>query len=212
MPDLSVSKKNLKTLFSELQGKKFIIPDYQRPYKWNIEKCETLWKDIEDFMSNEAQDNKDYFLGTIVTFVNNDKNQEIIDGQQRITSFLLLLRAFYRKLEDMVEDDDVRGLKHQIAPCIWDINSISQKVEDKKTIRIKSLVATEKDNDIFHSILEIGIADIVANDNYSKNYIFFKKCCDEYAQNYPLKWKELCVTILNKCIMLPIECDTPEIA
>ena len=62
MPELNVSKKNLKTLFSELQGKKFIIPDYQRPYKWNIEKCATLWEDIEDYMNNESQPNADYFL------------------------------------------------------------------------------------------------------------------------------------------------------
>ena len=51
MTKLHIDKKSIGSLFSELKGKKFIIPDYQRPYKWDKEKCETLWNDIEDFFS-----------------------------------------------------------------------------------------------------------------------------------------------------------------
>ncbi|WP_322548998.1 DUF262 domain-containing HNH endonuclease family protein [Flavobacterium psychraquaticum] len=214
MPELHVSKKTIGKLFSEMQGKKFIIPDYQRPYKWNVEKCETLWNDIENFTITEAQSGSDYFLGTIVSYVNGDKDQEIIDGQQRITSFFLLLRAFFRKLEDMLEDEEghVVGLKNQLAPCLWDIDAISQKVTDKKKIHINSQVATAEDNHIFHNILETGVCDAVATDNYSNNYRFFKKQCDSYAETNPMQWKQLCITIIQKCIILPIECDTPETA
>lgn len=211
MAELHVSKKPIGKLFSDMQRKKFIIPDYQRPYKWNIEKCETLWNDIENFTRTEAQNGSDYFLGTIVTYKNGN-DQEIIDGQQRVTSFFLLLRAFYRKLEDMREDDDVRGLKSLIAPCIWDINRISQKVSDKTKIHIVSLVATEEDNQTFHDILATGTAQEDKKDNYSVNYCYFKKKCDQYAADNPLQWKELCVTILENCIVLPIECDAQDTA
>lgn len=212
MAELHVSKKTISKLLSEMQNRKFVIPDFQRPYKWNIEKCETLWNDIENFTLTDAKTGSDYFLGTIVSYVNEDKNQEIIDGQQRITSFFLMLRAFYRKLEDMNEDEDVIGLKNQLAPCIWDINPISQKVSDKTKIHIESLVATEEDNTVFHKILETGISSEFANDNYSANYRYFKNQCDDYAEKNPLQWKQLCITILQKCIILPIECDTPETA
>ncbi|MDY3548382.1 DUF262 domain-containing HNH endonuclease family protein [Riemerella anatipestifer] len=212
MAELHVSKKTIGKLFSEMQNKKFVIPDYQRPYKWNIEKCETLWSDIENFAQTDSKNGADYFLGTIVSYVNDNKNQEIIDGQQRITSFMLLLRSFYKKLEDMVEDEDVIGLKNQLAPCIWDINAISQKVSDKTKIHIISEVATEEDNEIFHKILESGETVHNATDNYSKNYNFFKVKCDEYATTNPMQWKELCVTILQKCIVLPIECDAQDTA
>ncbi|SDF54489.1 Uncharacterized conserved protein, contains ParB-like and HNH nuclease domains [Chitinophaga filiformis] len=195
-----------------MQNRKFIIPDYQRPYKWNIEKCETLWNDIEDFSQTDAKIGSDYFLGTIVSYLNEERYHEIIDGQQRITSFMLLLRAFYSKLESMIEDDDVIGLKNQLAPCIWDINPISQRVSNKNKIHIQSLVATEEDNDTFHRILETGNASELAFDNYSLNYLFFKKKCDEYATKLPMQWKELCVTILQKCIILPIECDAQDTA
>ena len=212
MADLHVSKKTVGKLFSEMQNRKFVIPDYQRPYKWNIEKCETLWNDIENFAQTDAKSGADYFLGTIVSYVNEDKNQEIIDGQQRITSFMLLLRSFYKKLDDMVEDEDVIGLKNQLAPCIWDINPISQKVTDKTKIHIVSEVATEEDNETFHKILETGLIIENTADNYSKNYRFFKEKCDEYATLNPMQWKELCVTILQKCIILPIECDAQDTA
>lgn len=212
MAELHVSKKSISKLLSEMQNRKFIIPDFQRPYKWNVEKCETLWNDIENFTITDAKQGSDYFLGTIVSYITDDKNLEIIDGQQRITSFFLMLRAFFRKLEDMIEDEDVIGLKNQLAPCIWDINPISQKVSDKSKIHIISMVATEEDNETFHKILETGLCNAKATDNYSVNYRFFKQQCDEYAETNPLQWKELCVTILQKCIILPIECDTPETA
>ena len=211
MPELHVSKKNISKLLSDMQGRKFIIPDYQRPYSWQVEKCETLWNDINDFRTSNPGPDSDYFLGTVVSYVNG-KNQEIIDGQQRITSFFLLLRAFYRKLEDMDEDQNVRGLKNQLAPCLWDINRISQEVDDKSKIHIVSQVATVEDNDIFHDILKTGTCDESATDRYSENYRFFKKCCDQFAEQHPMQWKELCVTILQQCIVLPIECDTPETA
>ncbi|MCO6433477.1 DUF262 domain-containing protein [Nitrosomonas nitrosa] len=212
MAELHVSKKSISKLFSEMQDRKFIIPDFQRPYKWDVEKCETLWNDVENFTITDAKTDSDYFLGTIVSYINNEKNLEIIDGQQRITSFFLLLRAFFRKLEDMNEDEDVIGLKNQLAPCIWDINPISQKVSEKTKIHIESLVATEEDNNTFHKILETGRTADSATDNYSVNYRYFKKQCDEYAENNPMQWKQLCVTILQKCIILPIECDTSETA
>lgn len=212
MAELHVSKKNIGKLFAEMQNRRFIIPDYQRPYNWDNEKCETLWIDIENFAQTDGKNGVDYFLGTIVSYLNDDKNQEIIDGQQRLTSLMLLLRAFYKKLEDMTEDEDVIGLKNQLAPCIWDINPISQKVTDKTKIHIMSEVATEEDNQTFHKILETGVALAGASDNYSKNYLLFKQRCDSYATQNPMQWKELCVKILQNCIILPIECDAQDTA
>ena len=57
----------------------------------------------------------------------------------------------------------------QIAPCIWDVNPMSQKVTDKTKIHIQSLVATEKDNDSFHKIRIEGVAEENDNSLYAKN-------------------------------------------
>jgi len=211
MADLQVSKKTIAKLLGDMQGRKFIIPDFQRPYKWNVEKCETLWKDIVSFFENDPSDT-DYFLGTIVTAENEDKLPEVIDGQQRLTSFFLLLRSFYKKLEDMSENNEVRGLKGQIGPCIWDVDQVSMQVEDFKKIHLKSDVATEEHNEILHKILESGEYDESKKDNYTLNYHFFKNACDDYAQKNPMEWYKLAVTILNRCILLPIEATNQETA
>ena len=211
MADLHISEESIYDLFSSMKDRKFIIPDYQRPYKWDVEKCEILWNDIENFVETKVKSDM-YFLGTIVSFENEDKNPEIIDGQQRITSFMLLLRAFYSKLEGMPSDDDVNGLKNKLAPCIWDTDEISGKVTDFTKTKIVSEVATDDDKATLKNILETGNADSGQKDNYSLNYLFFKEKCDSYAQNSPMKWKELCVAILNSCIILPIKCESQDTA
>ena len=214
MTKLHIDKKSIGSLFSELKGKKFIIPDYQRPYKWDKEKCETLWNDIEDFSrSIEAQDEESYFLGTVVSYNNEDGNPEIIDGQQRMTSFMLLLRAFYTKLETMDDNNqNVKGLRARLEPCIWEIHRISSLVEDKANTKIKSEVATEGEKNIFQNIIETGRIDSKNNDNYTNNYRYFLDICSEYAKNNPLAWENLCVTILEQCIILPINCDSQDTA
>ena len=210
MAELNVTKKSISSLFAEMQGSKFIIPDYQRPYKWDLEKCETLWQDLTRFFE-ERKGNEEYYLGTVVTCKNEESEKpqiEVIDGQQRITSLLLLLRAFYSKLEKCeIVDDNITGLKNQIAPCIWDVNPISGRVTDTNLIHIESRVATESDNDVFHAILRTGQAKLNATDLYSKNYHYFFSKCEEYAKTNPMHWQQFCVTILKNCIILPIDCE-----
>lgn len=217
MAELSVSRKSVKELLSlsdtNSKGKIYVIPEYQRPYRWDLEKCETLWIDLTNFYSETwNQDDREYFLGTIVTCINDteEKGIDVIDGQQRITSLFLLLRAFYNQLELMLDkkpdDDEVLGLMSSIEPCIWNVNKMSKKIVDKKDIHIKSLVATDKDNEDFHKILETG--EIISSESfYAKNYNFFLDKCKEYARDTPMDWKELCLCILEKCIVLPIECE-----
>ena len=84
-----MSKLNVdqKTIFNLLSDKKsiFLIPDYQRPYAWNEEQCQTLWDDIFNFAFpnndlDEFKKNDEYFLGSIVTFTNENGKSEVIDG------------------------------------------------------------------------------------------------------------------------------------
>lgn len=213
MPELNVSRTNISKLFVDMQNRKFIIPEYQRPYKWDEEKCEILWQDIINFHESQSRGPSDeYFLGTIVSYKTENSLIEIIDGQQRITSFMLLLRSFFRKLENMPEDANVKGLKNQIAPCIWDIDPISQVVSDKKKFHIESKVVIDDEKKVFHDILETGIFSEDSRDLYSKNYRFFLDKCEDYARDAPMQWQPLCVTILQKCIVLPIECDSQDTA
>ncbi len=71
-------------------------------------------------------------------------------------------------------NEEVVGLMKQVGACIWDVNPKSQKVTDKSSIHIHSKVATEKDNDIFHSIIETGKASD-GKSHYEENYRYFQQ-------------------------------------
>ena len=71
--NLIVNQKAVGELF-QANWANFLIPDYQRPYAWGKDECETLWDDIFEFAFPGADrdrfnDDKDqYYLGPIVTF------------------------------------------------------------------------------------------------------------------------------------------------
>lgn len=73
------------------KNESFIIPEYQRGYSWDIVQCDKLWQDIEAFISSGASD--PYFFGTIIVDCSHSPEYSLIDGQQRTTTFLLLLKA-----------------------------------------------------------------------------------------------------------------------
>ena len=157
MSKLNIDQKSVKTLFSEKKSD-FLIPDYQRPYAWGEKECQTLWDDLFlfAFPSNDCDkfnsDNDEYFLGPIVTFKNDQGKMEIIDGQQRLTTLLLLLRAFYDKYGKMKNDRAVKTSKF-IEQCIWKTDEFGDP--DKSALKIDSEVTTDKEKDEFLNILNI---------------------------------------------------------
>ncbi|MBK7867814.1 MAG: DUF262 domain-containing protein [Ignavibacteriales bacterium] len=81
----------LISLLELFEGKKFKIPDYQRGYSWDEEQIIDLLTDIE--MHNNKSGHK-HFTGTIV--VERPKGGDvfqIVDGQQRLVSCVMILRA-----------------------------------------------------------------------------------------------------------------------
>ena len=94
------------TIGKILQSEHFYsIPKYQRNYVWEINKVEELWEDIL-FTLNEGKDIS-YFLGSIIVKIG-DVDDELIDGQQRLTSILVLLsiicKEFIKRGDDFNRD------------------------------------------------------------------------------------------------------------
>ena len=91
----------------------FTIPEYQRAYSWGIENCDKLWQDINDFANSVSKDR--YFFGTIIINCQDDDTKYgLIDGQQRTTTFLLLLNALLVRINVAIakttNDDDSASL------------------------------------------------------------------------------------------------------
>ena len=213
MSKLNVDQASIMKLFSDRKSD-FLIPDYQRPYAWDEDLCQTLWDDIFSFAipDNDAykfNTNEEYFLGSIVTFKNEDGKLEVIDGQQRLTTLMLLLRAFYGRFE-MMSDENSRKMREKISNCIWKADEFGNV--DMNILKIDSEVATDDDKEEFLSILKTGIAPANLKSNYANNYRFFQDKIDQFLQNYPSYFPFLPARILENCILLPIEAESQDTA
>lgn len=68
----------------------YIVPDYQREFVWTDKEVQQLLEDIDEQIDTEVT--REYFIGTVLVSPTNQKNHyEVIDGQQRLTTFFLLL-------------------------------------------------------------------------------------------------------------------------
>jgi hypothetical protein len=212
---ISVNKQNVLELLSTGRAKPFVVPEYQRPYAWTDEQIETLFEDIWEFATTIGglKNSGSYFLGSIVSFENENGEQEIIDGQQRITSLFLLLRAIYTKLikGDDANTDAARNFIGKIEPAIWRTDNLTGKV-DYSDILLTSKVVDNAGNEILRKILETGEADIKADDNYSKNYLQFQKLYDKHCSESPLQIYDFIYALLNQAILLPIGADSQDTA
>lgn len=207
MAKLNIDQKNIMKLFEDKKSD-FLIPDYQRPYAWGEDECKTLWDDIFEFAfpNNNVDDfnsEEEYYLGPIVTFRNDDGKKEIIDGQQRLTTLMLLLRAFYVKFGKM-QNDNSKKMRENIEKCIWKTDEFGNP--NKSALKINSEVATDNDKEEFLKILNTGDATNMKS-RYAENYKFFQKQIDGFLNNYPSYFAYLPARILNNCILLPIEAD-----
>lgn len=213
MSKLNIDQKTILDLFSEKRSD-FLIPDYQRPYAWADSECQTLWEDIFTFAfpqdnCDAFDDNDEYFLGPIVTFSNSNGKLEIIDGQQRLTTLMLLLRAFYEKFANMKDSNSIRT-RELISTCLWKTDAFG--VPDKNKLKINSEVANENDKSEFLHILTSGDAPKEMKSNYANNYRYFQERINKFLNDYPSYFAYLPIRVLRNCILLPIEAESQDTA
>ncbi len=122
MPMIEPKYFTLNTLFAD---RVFRVPHYQRFYSWQTKQRDDLFKDLEDLHKKEQTGDRHHFMATIVCYRTGEKKAvksvdyriyEIVDGQQRITTLVLLFKALQKRLDDeevkrdisriLVEDDD----------------------------------------------------------------------------------------------------------
>lgn len=213
MSKLNIDQKSVRDLLSDKKSD-FLIPDYQRPYAWGEKECLTLWEDVFAFAfpDNDCDKfdshNNEYFLGPIVTYKNGEKI-EVIDGQQRLTTLMLLLRAFYEKYGSMQSERAVKTSK-MIEQCIWKTDEFGDP--DKNALKIDSEVATDNAKDEFLSILKTGAVSDNHKSAYANNYRFFQNKISEYLNDFPDFFSYLPIRILNNCILLTIEAESQDTA
>ena len=136
----------------------FTIPEYQRAYSWGTDHCDKLWQDIVDFVASESKDR--YFFGTIIiNCQENDTKFGLIDGQQRTTTFLLLLKALLVRI-------NVEIGKTEKDP---DSESLCRGLKERRR-RIMGILYKAETEDIPDRPDVIRDREICSNSNILENY------------------------------------------
>ncbi|GAA8364775.1 DUF262 domain-containing protein [Helicobacter pylori] len=152
--------------FFALTGTIFSIPVYQRNYTWEEEDCEKLLQDIVSISQNK----KTHFMGSItyiLHLIDDEKSlrqlQEfvIIDGQQRITTIMLLLKAIETKIQN-------EGIKKEIDGLL---NLAGQR------LRLKPI---KSDKEAFDLVMQNRSHELQGVSHIRNNYKFFTKELENY--------------------------------
>ncbi|WQV85425.1 DUF262 domain-containing protein [Helicobacter pylori] len=152
--------------FFALTGTIFSIPVYQRNYTWEEENCEKLLQDIVSISQNK----KTHFMGSItyiLHLIDDEKSlrqlQEfvIIDGQQRITTLMLLLKAIETKIQN-------EGIKKEINNLL---NLSGQR------LRLKPI---KSDKEAFDLVMQNRSHELQGVSHIRNNYKFFTKELEYY--------------------------------
>ncbi|AZQ44860.1 DUF262 domain-containing protein [Nonlabens ponticola] len=105
---MNISKESLIKLFNTGTNQ-YVIPFFQRPYVWKKEDCENLYEDLENTLRINkekviSEHHKEHFIGTIITKNSPASTQmtaqyDLVDGQQRMTTFSLLIKALANNVD-----------------------------------------------------------------------------------------------------------------
>lgn len=135
---------------------KLNVPRYQREYSWDNEQFSDMFNDIA-----EADEDLGHFFGSLLLYCEDDnkKPAEIIDGQQRITTFFLLLNAVKnhlleyseKKKADKKTQSIIEKSIEKINTCIY---AVSKKLKDTHQNQTPRLETGKRDNKLFSELIK----------------------------------------------------------
>jgi len=194
MKAIHADPKEIRKIFSDV----YIIPEYQRPYSWEIEHCDKLWEDFISFYDSKDSKEEKYFLGNMVIHHQGD-SFVVIDGQQRLTTLILLIKNLHSKA----------GTVRALEECLKIKDPLTSELTDK--LRVNSYVLEEDKKHLYDIIFNNG--DRTPDCNLKTNYTYLGKKVEEWWKDKGLsgnELNELILTLLDQVVMLPIHCGSED--
>lgn len=126
----------------ELFEFRYNVPVYQRPYSWTKAEVNVFIKDMHDSFcefSNLSNDNKqsfNYYMGNVILCSSGIKKYDIIDGQQRITTFSILLLSLYTIFNELESVGKNNRTLWRLQEALWYADSADKPIKDKRAIEL----------------------------------------------------------------------------
>lgn len=174
----------MSTTLRELMQKKFYIPFYQRNYSWQKEHVIALLEDYDSAITRFEKNKKDteHYLANIILMDRKDSTdhfecRDIIDGQQRLTTIIMILNSISKIIQD----------KEKYSYIIQDINNLIWPPSNKNNFLLNS--PGENQNIPF---LEKILINGKTNERYIEEHIGTTK------RNIRDRYFDICQFLLNK--------------
>ncbi len=157
------------------------IPIYQRPYQWTEENCEKLLDDL--FSSYEYYKESDYFCGSLVLIVINTDSEtnaetyDIVDGQQRLSTFILLAKV----LATLYDKDLNPTSRELLEKSLGDIDG-----EKRERLHFNAMGLNAKD-DFVYALEHFNDSQVSKNKNNKNNYLKNAVCLKNYLKEKEIK-------------------------
>ncbi|MGL2855628.1 DUF262 domain-containing protein [Helicobacter pylori] len=170
----------LKDILATALVSYYQIPDYQRPYQWTEKNCEKLLDDL--FSSYEYYKESGYFCGSLVLIVintdseTNTETYDIVDGQQRLSTFILLAKV----LATLYDKDLNPTSRELLEKSLGDIDG-----EKRERLHFNAMGLNAKD-DFVYALEHFNDSQASKNKNNKNNYLKNAICLKDY-----LKEKEI---------------------
>lgn len=118
-------------------GLVYRVPRFQRDYSWTEEEWDDLWQDIVGLLSPDGE--PAHYMGYLVLQTRDERNFDVIDGQQRLTTLSVLILAVLKNLEDLVqqkvdEQDNARRIEELRKTYIGYLDPVTLLTQAKLTL------------------------------------------------------------------------------
>ncbi|OOP88221.1 DUF262 domain-containing protein [Helicobacter pylori] len=159
------------------------IPIYQRPYQWIEENCEKLLDDL--LSSYECYKESDYFCGSLVLIAigtdsaTNAKTYDIVDGQQRLSTFILLAKVLATLYNNEVLND--KTSRDFLEKSLGDTDG-----EKRKRLTFNAMGLNAKD-DFVYALEHFNDSQASKNKNNKNNYLKNAVCLKNYLKEKEIK-------------------------
>ncbi len=171
----------LKDILATALVSYYQIPDYQRPYQWTEKNCEKLLDDL--FSSYEYYKGSGYFCGSLVLIVigtdseTNAETYDIVDGQQRLSTFILLAKV----LATLYDKDLNPTSRDLLEKSLSDIDG-----EKRERLHFNAMGLNAKD-DFVYALEHFNDSQASKNKNNENNYLKNAVCLKNYLKEKEIK-------------------------
>lgn len=187
----------------------YVVPDYQREYVWTDKEVQQLLEDIDEQIDGGSE--KEYFVGMILVSPGAQKNHfEVIDGQQRLTTFYLLLCGLRHRFKGTPQHQAINNLiSASYATKDGDIKTslkLDPRYENADELMQCLVAQDDEPANVRAAVQQSGIAQFGSLDNLLNAYgTVYRYLLDNYEDQASLK--KLWGYLANNVVFIQISTD-----